>query len=131
MQTDPYAAAQERSRRDYLNNLAEKQGPVSNIAGETRLTADRAGQNTAAFQGQVIGRELTARRDEISQALTLMAGRLTTDQTLALQRELGMIDANLRELAITNQADQFAQTYAQNGWNLTNYDDRIRRGYPS
>jgi len=102
-QADAFAANQERARSNYLNDQAEKQGPLANLLGESRLTAQRAGQATGAYEGELMGRELTARRDEIAQALQLMAGRLTTEQQLALQEQLGLIDEQLRSRGLDIQ----------------------------
>jgi hypothetical protein len=110
-QADAYAANQERARSNYLNDQAEKQGPLANLLGESRLTAQRAGQATGAYEGELMGRELSARRDEIAQALQLMAGRLTTEQQLALQEQLGLIDEQLRSRGLDIQATQQGNQY--------------------
>ncbi len=93
---DAYRASADRAGREHVNDMAESMGPGANILGEQRLTAERVGQQTGAFEAELMLREKTARRDEVAQALQLMAGRLTTDQTLALQKELAYLDAELR-----------------------------------
>ena len=103
-QTEPYAAAQERSRRDYLADLAESEGSLANLRGEQRLASERAGQNVGMFQAELIGRELTARRDEIKHALDSLRGQLTADQTLALQKELAYLEDATRRYGIKTEA---------------------------
>lgn len=135
-QADAYSANAQRARREYLNDQAESVGPIGNIAGEERLTAERVGQATGAFEAELMGRELQAKRDEIAQALTLMSGRLTTEQTLELQRELGLLDAAIRREGLGVQRegmglqnDQFLRELALRNWiaqdtsalNWTNY----------
>jgi hypothetical protein len=47
-----------------------------------------------------MSRELTARRAEIQQALSGLQGLLSTDQQLALQRELALLDNAIRQQQI-------------------------------
>lgn len=95
-QVDAFGAQTERARRNYLSDVAEQRGPYANIQGERRMSAEKAGQAVGGFQAQLLGRELTARRDEIAQALAQMGGMLSGDQTRALQGELAAIDSQLR-----------------------------------
>lgn len=122
-QADAYSANAQRARREYLNDQAESVGPIGNIVGEERLTAERVGQATGAFEAELMGRELQAKRDEIAQALTLMSGRLTTEQTLELQKELGLLDAAIRREGLgvqregmSLQNDQFLRELALRNW---------------
>jgi hypothetical protein len=91
-QADAYGAQQERARRNYLADLAEQSGPLTNLRGEQRLSAERLGQAVGGFEAELLGRELTARREEIAQALEGMRGLLTADQEINLRRELGYYD---------------------------------------
>ena len=106
-QADAFSANTERSRRNYLGDLAESSGPNANLRNEQRLTAERAGQASGAFEGELMGRELQAKRQEISEALTSMQGLLTTEQTLALQNKLAQLDDATRRLGLGNQNNQF------------------------
>ena len=62
-QVDAYSAQQERARRNYLSDLAEKAGgnPV-NLSGEQRLTAEKMGHAVGQFEADVIAKEIEARR---------------------------------------------------------------------
>lgn len=113
-QADAYSANQQRAQRDYLADLAEKSGPYANLQGEARLSAERLGQQTGAFEAQLMGRELDTRRTEITDALTQLRGMLTTDQQLALQRELALIDDATKRLGLNYQNSQFGAQLAQN-----------------
>jgi hypothetical protein len=95
-QTAAYNANEERARRDYISDAAESGGPLVNLQGEKRIAAERLGQKTGAFQAELIGRELTARRAEIQAALQQMGDMLTEEQRLSLQRELGLLDNQIR-----------------------------------
>jgi hypothetical protein len=109
-QVDPYAAAQERARRNYLADAAEQLGPTANLRGESRVAMERAGQATGAFEGQLIGRELENRRSEIQHALDSLGNRLTEDQRIALQKELGYLsDATQRYGIDSNERQNNAQ----------------------
>jgi hypothetical protein len=95
-QTAAYNANEERARRDYISDAAESGGPLVNLQGEKRIAAERLGQKTGAFQAELMGRELTARRAEIQAALQQMGDMLTEEQRLSLQRELGLLDNQIR-----------------------------------
>ena len=96
-QTDAFGANAERASRTHVGNIAERSGPLANILGEERLAAERLGQTTGAFEAELIGRELTARRQEIADAIKGLSGRITADQQQQLQRELATIDASLQQ----------------------------------
>lgn len=96
-QTDAYAANEERAKRNYLADVAEKDGPNANIRGETRMANERVGQRTGTFASQLVGQELTARRAEIQHALDTEGAMLTEDQRLALQEKLAMFDNALKQ----------------------------------
>jgi hypothetical protein len=125
-QADAYSANLERSKRNDLADLAERSGPLANLRGETRLANERMGQAAGAFEAQLMGRELTARRDEIAQALSSMQGLLTTEQQLALQRELGLLNNAIQQQQLNNQLSMFNNQLgfnywdAQNKWDLAN-----------
>lgn len=141
-QADAYSANEERSRRNYLADTAERSGPLANLRGEERLASERVGQRTGSFEAELMGRELTARREEIAQALTGMQGLLTTDQQQALQRELAQIDAAIRQqqLSITSkgmdqdwqkallQNEQFMSSLGLQAEDRSSYWDALRRG---
>lgn len=63
-------------------------------------------QRTGAFEAELIGRELVARRTEIAEALQSMQGLLTTEQQLALTKQLKKMDDALARLKLQD-ASQF------------------------
>jgi hypothetical protein len=115
-QVDPYAANVERSRRNYLGDLAERAGPYANLRGEERMSAERAGQASGLFEAEVIGREVSARRDEIAQALQMWGSLLTNDQRVALERELAMLNDRARTADRSTTQDQFLRELALREW---------------
>lgn len=127
-QADPYAASVERDRRAYMNDTAEKKGPLANLQGEERLSHEKAGQASGLFESQLVGREMQSRRDEIAQALQLQAGMLSQDQQLAMQRELAQLDAGLRQQQINSGNDQFMGQLGLQSENQNNYWDAVRSG---
>lgn len=104
-QSDAYAASQERARRNYVSNEAEKGGPFANIAGTSRMAAERAGQNTAGFEAELRGRDWEAQRAELLQYLAMMQGMLGRDQEAALRMQLAEIDAQLSREGMSLQRD--------------------------
>lgn len=93
-QADAFAAQQERSRRNFLGDIAEKGGPYNagEMLGQQRMTAERAGQAAGGFEANLVGQEIKARRDEIAQALQSMQGMLTAEQQMSMQKELARLD---------------------------------------
>lgn len=120
-QADPYAAVQEKARRDYIADAAERKGPLTNLQGEERLAMERAGHASGMFESQLIGKELTARRDEITHALDSMRGMLTQEQELQLRSELAQLDDKTRRLGLEYQNSQ-AAGQLQNAQNQTGLD---------
>lgn len=138
-QVDPYAATQERARRNYLADLAEKAGPNANLRGEQRVSSEQTAQNIGGFQSQLIQHEIDSRRQEIQNALSGMQGLLTQDEQLELSRELAQLNAATSRYGIdTNAAtaanaqgaqnQQFYDTLGFNTADRANYYDLIRSG---
>lgn len=99
-QADAYSAQQDRARRNFISDAAERGGPLANLEGERRISAEHAGQATGAFEAQLMGQELAARRTEIQNALNGMAGLLTADQSNELQRQLGLLNQAIEQQKI-------------------------------
>lgn len=125
-QTNAYSAQQTRGVRDYLAQQAEQQGPNANLGAESRLANEHAAQATGGMQASLMQNELTARRAEVAQALSMQAGMLSDQQRIALQQELGLIDANLHQQGINSGNDQFAADYGLRNTNQANYWDWLR-----
>lgn len=106
-QADAFAAQQERARRNYISDVAESQGPLANIRGEERMAAERMGSATGAFEADLVGRELTARRAEISDALNSLQGLLTTQQEMNLRKELALMDDAINRMKLQQDQAQF------------------------
>lgn len=133
-QVDPVVAQQTRASRDYLDQLAERAGPLANLQGERRLAAERQGQAAGAFESEIIGREISGRRDEAAQALALASQQGNLEQQLSAQKELANLDALLRregfglqreglglqrdQMNLSN--DQFLKELALRQWNDEN-----------
>jgi hypothetical protein len=105
-QVDPYAAAQERSKRDYLSQKAEQlssQGMANSgaLQNEQRYASERAGQATGLFESQLVIRELDQQRTDKREALAALSGILSADQTRQLQRDLADLDAALKRETLT------------------------------
>lgn len=104
-QAEPYAAAQERAARNYIADQAEASGPNANLAGLSRVAQEQAAQASGQQVAGLIGNEITQRRTEIQAALSGMAGYISDEDKIALQRELGYLDAATQRLGIQAQSD--------------------------
>lgn len=109
-------AAGVRQGRNFLNDMAESSNPFATGAMNTARTqvAEDASQKASALSAQLVQNELTARRQEIQAALTEEGSLLTSQQQLALQQQLAMIDAALRQQSVSNQNTQFYSGMNQN-----------------
>ena len=128
-QVDAYSAGQNRAKRDYLSDLAERSGPVVNMLGEERLASERLGQQISGFEAELIGRDLEAKRNEIAQALAGMAGLLSGDQQAALQMQLAQIDSALKNTSMHMGQDQFIRDLGLRAWDRESYWDSVDRGF--
>lgn len=97
-QSDAYGAQQERARRNFLSDMAERGSPYATGAqlGQQRMTAEKMGGDLGAFEAQLMGRELLSRREQIQSSLDSMKDMLSFDQKLALEKELANLDAATR-----------------------------------
>lgn len=128
-QVDPFTAQMERASRNYLDDVAEgARGMPFNMEGERRMAAEKLGQQSGQFEGQVIGREIDARRREISEALQLWSGMLSDEQRLDLERELGYLNDATRNRGIDVGYDQFLRELALREWQSGNEDYYRRAG---
>jgi hypothetical protein len=126
-QVDPMVAQQERAMRTYIDDTAERSGPLANLQGERRLAAERMGQQAGAFESEVIGRMIEGERGDINQRLQMYGDLLSNDQRLALQRELGYLDdagrtkdRDLQRYGMGMSNDQFLRQLALQEWNDRN-----------
>lgn len=106
-QVDAYNATQQRASRNYLADLAESSGPLANLQGEQRLAAERVGQSTSGFQADLAGRDLTAKRQEISDALQQYGALLSDQQRMDLQMKLATMDDAIKRMSLDQNASQF------------------------
>lgn len=103
-QVDYYRAEQDRARRNAVSDMAEAGSPLGDT--RKRMSEERVGQNVGSFQSELMARELSSRRSEISDALNSMGGMLSTDQQAGLQRELSNVDQAIKqyELGISDRS---------------------------
>jgi hypothetical protein len=112
---DAYAASQERSRRNAINDAAESNGPYASGANDlnARMMDEAAAQNTAGYQGQLMTQELSNRRDMIQNALNTMSGVLSQEDQAKLQAELANLNSALSQKQMGIQQTEFGQSLAQ------------------
>jgi hypothetical protein len=103
-QIDANSAATDRASRNYLADLAEKAGPLANLQGEQRLTAEQAGQSEGGFAASLVGNEIAARRTDIQNALTQEGAMLSDQQKNQLTAQLAQLDAASKKYAVDAQS---------------------------
>lgn len=114
--TNAYSAEQERGVRNELSAEAAAQGATGgDTTAAARSLREHAGQATSGFQAQQMTQELTARRQEIQDALHGAAGLLTAEQQMQLNQELHMLDNELQKYMF---GAGLAQNESQFGRNL-------------
>lgn len=112
-QTDAFRAQTDRAGRNYLADLAESSGPLANLSGQQRITAEHAGQAQATYQAGLLANELSARRGEIADALHSQGAMLSDAQRNDLQAQLGNYDALIKQQGLAQNASQFNASQAQ------------------
>lgn len=128
-QTEAHNAQLDQGRTRYLQEQAERGGNNENIGFERRASAEQVGQAGAAFQSELMGREVTARREEIQNALNGMGTLLTAEQRLQLEEELAQLARS--ESRYQSDADraqresEFGRGLGQRGYEFDS-DDRYR-----
>ncbi len=134
-QIDANNAQTDRASRNYLADLAEKAGPLANLQGEQRLTAEQGGQSEGAFASGLVGNEIAARRTEIQNALTQMGAQLSDQQKNALTAQLAQLDAASKKYAVDAQSAsskygvdaQSGLGYAQLGNNASQFAQNLNQ----
>jgi hypothetical protein len=116
MQADAFAAAQERARRNQLDDVAQSSFQSGSRGSgaeqiERRMMDERAAQNVGSFEAELVGKELASRRDEIKNALSELGGMISNDQKNDLNRELAALDAAIKR-------ESLAQTGSLGGRDL-------------
>lgn len=116
-QADNYAATQERLRRNYQDDAAERltaQGMGSSGAmdAERRFSNEQAANSTAGFEAQLAQSELMNRRQEISDALNGLGGLISGDQARALQKQLADLDAAIKRESLAQSGSLASQDLA-------------------
>jgi len=109
-QTDNFAATEDRQQKKYLSDLAEQEGGTGNLGMEKRMSSEKIGQDTANFQGQLMGNELMARRQEIQDSLTQMGSLLSDQEKMDLQNQLAIMDNLLGQANLQQGAFQYDTT---------------------
>jgi hypothetical protein len=118
-QYSPVAAVMQRNAQRQKASAAERgafQG--TNIGGaggsndaQAQQIDEASGMQQGQLMAQLIGSEMTQRRADVAQALQSAQGA----QKLALERQLSLIDAELRKMGLEQQNQQF---YDQMGYNI-------------
>lgn len=116
-QADHYAATQERLRRNYQDDAAERltaQGMGSSGAmdSERRYANEQAANSTAGFEADLAKSELMNRRQEITDALNGLGGLISGDQARALQDQLAQLDAALKRESLASSTSLANQDLA-------------------
>jgi hypothetical protein len=134
-QADAYNANAERAKRNFISDQAEQNGPYANNAGVARMASERVGQQEGSFEADLIGNEISAKRDEIQAALSQAGGMLTAEQQMSLQKQLAQMNAALeaRGQDITsksnaNQYDLGLRNIGLSDWGQQMYWDAVNSG---
>jgi hypothetical protein len=119
-QVDPMVAQQERASRNYIDDLAERGGPMANLQGEKRLASERAGQAAGSLESEVIGREVAAKRGEIEQAIALLMANGQFDKAQQLQFQLASMSDASRAADRSQANDHFMRELALREFDTNN-----------
>jgi hypothetical protein len=109
-QAEAYRFARERGATQQQQQLAESlssRGLGSSGAMDTGLgnAWQDAGQDIAGFEAQLVGNELTRRRQEILEYMRLAGGQMNADQARMLSKELAELNNAIENRRINVTAD--------------------------
>jgi hypothetical protein len=91
------------------------------------MATERMGQAVGSLQSELMSRELSGRRAEISEALNSMGGILTGEQAAGLQRELSNIDSALKRYQL-GISDRVLSLQGELGFGRLGLDAELGRG---
>lgn len=128
-QADAFSAQQDRAARNLNSDVAERGGQFANLEGTRRMSAERAGQASGAFEANLMGQEINAKRQEIAQALQGQAGLLTADQQNQLQRQMALLDAAAKQQQIGLGRSSLAQDWQRALLNNEQAQNQLGLGY--
>lgn len=137
-QADAYAAAREKARREQQANNATRMGAVglssSGAADNARNAGyEAAGQDTAAFNANLVGQKLQQRQQTLEQAIQSAQSLGMTEEAHQLQQQLANLSAQMQTMQLGQGAqgqalqrqvanlDNASKTY------LANLDADLRR----
>jgi hypothetical protein len=135
---DAQALLAERSRQDRRAASAERAaftGLNSGGQGSGALDADIAsgfedkGQKLAGLQAQLFGRELQARRTQMSQMLAMALQSGDNEAARALQLQIANMDAELRRMGLRENARQFDDSFGLQAGQFQYLKDRDLASY--
>lgn len=115
-QVDAANVAGQRSLLQNEQQAAERGGPYATGALEAnaRMGAEKLGENLQGITAGAIGNEVTARRQEITQALSGALGVLSLDQQVQLKKEDQALAA--RQTDLSAQQQQWMQMFQEKGF---------------
>lgn len=145
-QMDAAASQQNNAVKSAVAASAERGGAYGNPDATARSANEQAGQNLSGLQASLMQNELNARRTQIQNALSEQGSMLTAEDQMALQSQLGQLNAALGNQSLANQYslgvgqlglgqqqinsnnDQFAANYGLNAGNQANYWNALNSG---
>lgn len=126
-QSDAYHVATDRAARRQREALAERMafeglnaGGQGSGAFETGIQGiqENAGEKQGAFDAGLVGQEVAARRQQLTNALQIANAVGARTEALALQKQLADLDNQFRYASLGQQQGQFEDTTAFNYANL-------------
>jgi hypothetical protein len=113
-QADAFGATQDRARRQYQSEAAERLsaqglGNSGAMEQERRFADERAATAQGSFEAQLVGRELENRRAEIKDSLAGLRGIISNDQALAMQKQLAELDAAIKRESLAQSGSLGSQ----------------------
>lgn len=123
-QTDAYSSGRQLAQRQEQDQIAERMGAqgLSNSGAmdtATQGSLESMGRDVGGFQAQAMSQELSSRRQQLVDALSLAGGQLTNEEKNALQLQIEQIDDATKRLGIGVQ-QQLGQADVQQRADATN-----------
>jgi hypothetical protein len=119
-QADAFSLGQTRAKDRARSVLAERaagQGGAG-VEGEGFSQGlmgleQQQGEAEGSFNAGLVGQELQQRRQQLMSAAALAGNQITSEQQLALQKQLADVDAQIKREGMAQQGGQFSQSLSE------------------
>jgi len=132
-QADAFAVGQTRSTQTARSAMAERAAAQGGSGVDSEVfdqglsgLYQQQGEAQGSFNAGLVGNELQQRRAQLMSAAALAGNQLTSEQQMALQKQLAETDAAIKREGLAQQGGQFGQTLSEQQ-RQSGIDEQLKR----